>query len=1029
MPASRADEQAASLAAAANDETVLTSKLQGGVSPNALAPFQMRFQYMGQNAGTPQSTLPLLMIATQSGSLQCVKLLLDAHADPNSKVNYPMLGETTALDQCFAFQRSIARPSFLDAAHLLIEARADINALKRDPDGCTELMTACQDGEMAEARFLLDHGADHALCKTNGATALFKAAQNGHVDACRILICAHATVDARFSSGATPLGVAAAGGHEAIVRLLLSAGADATVVACDDMTPSDMAGQGGHRATVALLAKPLVDAPSAVLAPGTRVTLLGLQAKPELNGQLATVLEFDRTTGRYSTALHSGKDIALKPANVAPAGDDAAVDVTDDGGALAAAAAAAASPAARTAATPVRPSEVWALLNNTGCSILWACDLIRRRDFDLMHPFPTPANQAASGPTTHLLAFAGGMMRKKDPNGSHDPSNIEGMPEVLQALLESRADANARTPGGAVALHLACSSCIHSNVAVLLEHRADVNCPDGEGAPPLMMAMQESRLLTDEARVRCIGALASTGQLEIDRRDSSGYTSFMAAVEWGRGAAVLHALLSHGASVNAQTLHEGFTPLAAACAGNTRVAPSIVKLLLEAKADVSTPFKLPSAPTSSKQTARAWASAQGRAEVVAILDACCDFDQLVQRAIESNLESSVDALTDRIASGDISEAQAARQLKDELDATSSRLRRKEVRERGAALFRLIRLALRGADLATLVEEVASSVVTSPRPEAEAPTAGGRCCLQGLKGAPRLNGQNGRVVQWNPDGKRRYSVRLDGTGKLISCQMRNVVAVDTEKAAFPHDFNCTSAEFAAALQAELRQAGSKRVVLDWTPLVAAVSDVVQLLHMMHDLGLVSTVASMASMVEEEDGELAAKAAAVRDESAAASDVILFVQSTPETAPFFLAHREFYGPASNMHATNIDELAALPWLCINETATMVPNHWARCCKKNDMVRLCVNMAGRTFTCPICHEERDFAQNPSQLPCAHFLCTDCLKRLVPTESVLDRLHNKPGEAKRGITCPVCRTNFPQHSLGEHAAAPGGVALFEHA
>ncbi|EOD23423.1 hypothetical protein EMIHUDRAFT_74433, partial [Emiliania huxleyi CCMP1516] len=100
---------------------------------------------------------------------------------------------------------------------------------------------------MAEARFLLDHGADHALCKTNGATALFKAAQNGHVDACRILIRAHATVDARFSSGATPLGVAAAGGHEAIVRLLLSAGADATVVACDDMTPSDMAGQGGHR--------------------------------------------------------------------------------------------------------------------------------------------------------------------------------------------------------------------------------------------------------------------------------------------------------------------------------------------------------------------------------------------------------------------------------------------------------------------------------------------------------------------------------------------------------------------------------------------------------------------------------------------------------------------------------------------------------------------------------------------------------------------------------------------------------------
>lgn len=497
--------RAAVLAAATNDDSTLRSVLQSGVSPNANGRFTMRFQMNGMAAGTPEANLPLLMIAAQSGARDCVKLLLESHADPAVKVNYQDIG--TPLDSCFGFCRSVGRPYYdLDCAHLIIEAKVNPSDCGRTPDGCTELMIACQDGNLAAARFLLDHNANPNLGKHNGSTALFKASQNGHIDACRMLIQAGAHIDARFSSGATPLGAAASSGYEAIVRLLLSMDADSTVVAKDGMTPTDMARHKEHRAIVALLAEPLVDPPPRKLVPGARVTLQGLQSKPELNGQPAIILEFDRTKGRYSTALLNGKSIALNPNNVAvdvSATGEGAVDITDGG-----------APAAVTAAIPVRPDEVWTLLTSSANVIHWASDLVRRRDFDLGHAFPTPSNQKAAGKTTHLLALAAGLMRKRNPSGPLDTFNVCAQPDLVRALLESHADANACTEGGSMALHIACASSLESHVALLIEHHADVNAM-GHGAPPLMELMgQANSISTDERRVACLKLLADTGKLE-----------------------------------------------------------------------------------------------------------------------------------------------------------------------------------------------------------------------------------------------------------------------------------------------------------------------------------------------------------------------------------------------------------------------------------------------------------------------------------------------------------------------------------
>jgi hypothetical protein len=304
-------------------------------------------------------------------------------------------------------------------------------------------------------------------------------------------------------------------------------------------------------------------------------------------------------------------------------------------------------------------------------------------------------------------------------------------------------------------------------------------------------------------------------------------------------------------------------------------------------------------------------------------------------------------------------------------------------------------------------------------------------LQGLKGAAQLNGQAGHIVNWNVDGRRRYGVRLEGSGKLVSCPMRSVVPLDKPWLAYPHDFECSSTEIVATLQSELRAQGSSLTVLDWTPLAAAVSDVVYLLHVAHEISLIDFVHSTMQAIADDDdadGDMQSKKRAVLADYRAAQDVLIFVLSDAQTAPFFLAHREFISPGATIHSNA--EIAAVPWLAIGKGLTIVPQPWEQTCKKEYVVRLSLNLVQSEFTCVICHEESLYLDNPSQLPCAHFTCTSCLKQLCPPISALERINAKARKATpTGITCPVCRTHFPRHSLAEHAAAPGGVAIFERA
>ena len=69
---------------------------------------------------------------------------------------------------------------------------------------------------------------------------------------------------------------------------------------------------------------------------------------------------------------------------------------------------------------------------------------------------------------------------------------------------------------------------------------------------------------------------------------------------------------------------------------------------------------------------------------------------------------------------------------------------------------------------------------------------------------------------------------------------------------------------------------------------------------------------------------------------------------------------------------------------------------------------------LTCPVCLEPFRVANNPAQLPCAHFMCIQCIKKLYPVE-------------KKGLKCPVCQRNHATYMVCEHAGAPGGVMIAE--
>jgi FOG: Ankyrin repeat len=113
-------------------------------------------------------------------------------------------------------------------------------------DGFTALHFPAFFGGVDAARLLLERGADvdaHGRSWMTG-TPLNSAASGGHMDVARLLLDAGADPDARQASGWTPLHSAAHNGNLELVELLLARGADPGAANDDGATVLSMAEEG-----------------------------------------------------------------------------------------------------------------------------------------------------------------------------------------------------------------------------------------------------------------------------------------------------------------------------------------------------------------------------------------------------------------------------------------------------------------------------------------------------------------------------------------------------------------------------------------------------------------------------------------------------------------------------------------------------------------------------------------------------------------------------------------------------------------
>jgi len=248
-----------------NHSTLVRLLLADGLSPSTSDP--------------EQGNLSVLHFAAQSGSINVVRLLLEAGADVNSLANlgstplqsaithgklacarelipytdlrsYSADGKIVLHDSIIANQPEIFKlllPPFADD----IDVRSIKQRPPDDPDGPynhTPLQLACQGGYHAMVKALLAAGASRTAQNSNSASCLHAAAQGGHLACVTLLIgrpenqkMSPAEIDVRESLGRTPLFMAARFGHRYCCAALLAAGADPAAAMPSGHTALDIA--------------------------------------------------------------------------------------------------------------------------------------------------------------------------------------------------------------------------------------------------------------------------------------------------------------------------------------------------------------------------------------------------------------------------------------------------------------------------------------------------------------------------------------------------------------------------------------------------------------------------------------------------------------------------------------------------------------------------------------------------------------------------------------------------------------------
>jgi hypothetical protein len=173
--------------------------------------------------------------------------------------------------------------------------------------------------------------------------------------------------------------------------------------------------------------------------------------------------------------------------------------------------------------------------------------------------------------------------------------------------------------------------------------------------------------------------------------------------------------------------------------------------------------------------------------------------------------------------------------------------------------------------------------------------GGQARIHSLAKRDDLNGKVGTIVSYNVDGKRRFGICVDGN-EPVSIKPLNLEAVDDPRRSNRAYCTTASSEVCRALRRCVEDAGSKRHVVDWTPLSEdSAMDPAHLYHMGMDSALVSAV----------------------------EDTLYYVQRTAKNAAFFLTHRELMNKGTT---ADLPCAGVAPWLIFHaipqSTSIVVP-----------------------------------------------------------------------------------------------------------
>ncbi len=457
-----------------------------------------------------------IIIATSTGQVQIVQILLRAGADVNTKEGAN--GETALMYAALRGNIPLVR--------VLLDAKARVNL--KDDVGRTALHFAARDGKIEIMELLLVAGADPLAEDSHFlGTPLHHAAVGGHAEAVRCLLRHGCPVGLYDEDGAAPLHLAVIGRSNAVdvIQALLDAGADINETdTSDGETPLMWAAQGEHIGSLKFLIQSHADL--------NKTDNLGWTAlmKARISGQDEAAKILKQAGGEEHTNLSYAAavgDLATVRSLLAESGTNRPGQAELDG-------------ALGIAAQKYNDIVVKELLAHGANP--------NSRLYDDYTPLLFACN-GDLGIARQLLAAGADVNLTRNYNGDsplmYAAANLP--PEFLEELISKGARVNETTKKGDTAIGRAAMSGKLENLKVLVKHGAEINIhigrPDGYFGWPLIKAIQRGN-------VTFVDFLLAHGA-DINTKDSHGKTPLLYAVENNR-VDVVKLLLARGANAFAQ---------------------------------------------------------------------------------------------------------------------------------------------------------------------------------------------------------------------------------------------------------------------------------------------------------------------------------------------------------------------------------------------------------------------------------------------------------------------------------------------